>query len=40
LKCSTITVWEFRKKNGMGSNVGIFKWDGAKELSGKVGIKK
>ena len=36
LKCSTITVWQFRKENGMGSNVGLFSWDGHKESRGKV----
>lgn len=31
LKCSTVTVWQFRQENDMGSNVGLFNWDGAKE---------
>ena len=36
MKCSTITVWNFRKENGMGSNVGLFDWGRAKESRGKV----
>jgi len=40
LKCSTITVWKFRQENEMDSNVGIFKWDGAKEHHGGVEGKK
>ena len=36
IKCSTITVWKFREENGMGSNVGIFDWGGAKENHGRV----
>lgn len=37
LNCSTITVWKFREENGMGSNVGLFGWDGHKESRGRVG---
>lgn len=36
LKCSVVTVWMYREKNGMGSNVGIFRRDGATESHGKV----
>jgi uncharacterized protein YjcR len=36
LKCAVVTVWTFRKENGMGSNVGLFTWDKEKESRGKV----
>ena len=35
LKCSAISVWKFREKNGMGSNVGLFDWE-ERKANGKA----
>ena len=35
LKCSTVIIWIFREENGMGSNVGLFRWNGGK-VNGKA----
>ena len=37
LKCSTIIIWKFREENGMGSNVGLFDWNGHKYAGNRKG---